>query len=126
GYDNSDWLLTPRPGAPEEVAASWPPPEDNASSHAAQLDVLLGHLDAGTRPPASGDDGRRAMELAAGIYLAARAGEPVRRADLVPGTAIFDTLAPDTGGRFNASPLCGHRPGPQGTAVRRRAARRLA
>jgi predicted dehydrogenase len=94
GYDNADWILTPRPGARGEVAAAWPPTDDTASSHAAQLDVLLGHLDAGTRPPASGADGRRALELATGIYLAARSGAPVSRADLVPGTAIYDSLAP--------------------------------
>jgi len=98
GYDNGNWTFTPRPGAGAQAVAAWPPPQDVASSHAAQLDVLLDHMDAGTRPPSSGADGRRALELAAGIYLAARTGRPVKRAALVPGEAIYDSLAPVPGG----------------------------
>jgi predicted dehydrogenase len=97
GYDNGHWTFTPRPGTGgrrQAAQPAWPPPENVASSHAAQLDVLLDHVDAGTRPPSSGSDGRRALELAAGIYLAARTGRPVKRAALVPGEAIYDSLAP--------------------------------
>jgi predicted dehydrogenase len=90
GYRNGNWRLTPRAGA--ELDPVWPPAEDVPSSHAAQLAALLDAMDDGRRPWASGPDGRRSLELAAGIYQSAATDRTVRRAELVPGNPFYDAM----------------------------------
>ncbi|GAB3282039.1 Gfo/Idh/MocA family protein [Kineosporia babensis] len=103
GYDNSNWKWTPRDGVPAETAAGWAPSEDLASSHVAQLAVYLDALEAGERPPASGHDGRRTMELVTALYQSAITGKPVLRSELVPGNPFYTQL--DGGGRYQPSRL---------------------
>lgn len=84
GYDNSHWRWTPAPHIHAAQADDWVPDTDEASSHAAQLRVLVDAYRAGARPPASGADGRRSLELVAGMYKSAIEGRPVRRDELTP------------------------------------------
>ncbi|WP_279536605.1 Gfo/Idh/MocA family protein [Actinorugispora endophytica] len=100
GYDNADWTWTPREGVGEERARSWRPASDVPSSHAAQLGAFLDAMDSGVRPPASGDDGRRSMELITGLYRSAVTGRPVLRSELGPGSPFYERL---DGGRRRES-----------------------
>ncbi|MDE0546655.1 Gfo/Idh/MocA family protein [Microbacterium sp. C7(2022)] len=67
GYDNSHWRWTGAAHIDDQTVASWHPADDLASSHAAQLRVLVDAIRRGERPPASGADGRRSLELVAGM-----------------------------------------------------------
>lgn len=93
GYDNAGWRWTPGPHVDDaERIAAWPPSHDVASSHRAQLTELLDSMDSGERPRASGPDGRRVLELIAGIYRSAATGGAVRRADLRPGEPFYGRM----------------------------------
>jgi predicted dehydrogenase len=93
GYDNSNWTWTAREGVDP---AGWLPATDVPSSHAAQLTEFLDAMDRGVRPPASGADGRRSLELITGLYESAITGRPVLRSELVAGNPFYDHL--DGGG----------------------------
>ncbi|HLU55650.1 MAG TPA: Gfo/Idh/MocA family oxidoreductase [Pseudonocardia sp.] len=95
GYGNSDWRWTPRAGVADP---GWRPTDDVRSSHTAQLAHHLRAMDRRERPPASGADGRRSMELITGLYQSAITGRPVLRSELVPGNPFYDRL--DGGGRY--------------------------
>jgi predicted dehydrogenase len=95
GYGNSDWRWTPRKGV---VDSGWLPTDDVDSSHTAQLTHYLHAMDRRERPPASGADGRRSMELISGLYQSAITGRPVLRSELAPGNPFYDRL--DGGGRY--------------------------
>ncbi len=101
GYDNTNWTWTPRDGIEPERVATWAPETDEASSHEAQARIFLDAMDAGVRPPASGADGRRSLELVTGLYQSAITGLPVRRSDLAPGNPFYQNL--DGGGRYTAA-----------------------
>lgn len=85
GYDNSSWRWTPAPHKAEdaETVQSWAPQENIPSSHRQQLAELLDAMAEGTRPRASGHDGRRTLEFIAALYQSAETGQRVRREDLV-------------------------------------------
>ena len=93
GYSNADWRWTPAPHVDAGVALGWTPPTDGAGSHAAQLAALVACLRAGVRPPASGADGRRALELITGIYAAAATDREVRREELTPDHEFYGSMA---------------------------------
>jgi predicted dehydrogenase len=95
GYDNSHWTWTARDGVDP---AGWLPTTDVPSSHTAQLTAFLDAMDRGERPPASGADGRRSLELITGLYRSAITGRPALRSEIVPGDAFYDHL--DGGGRY--------------------------
>ncbi|WP_323959702.1 gfo/Idh/MocA family oxidoreductase [Arthrobacter sp. JZ12] len=82
GYNNSHWKWTPAPHANPESVAAWAPTQDLGSSHEVQLEELVSSLERGERPAASGSDGRRVLELAAGLYESAITGRRVKRGDL--------------------------------------------
>lgn len=93
GYDNASWRWTPAPHVDDQArVAAWPPSDDVASSHRAQLTELIDSIDRSERPRASGHDGRHVLELIAGIYRSAATGRAVRRADLQPGTPFYDRM----------------------------------
>lgn len=93
GYTNADWTWTSAPHLDPGEPAPWnPPPDDTTSSHAAQLATLVACLRSGIRPPASGPDGRRSLELIAGIYASATVGRAVCRTELVPGRPFYDSM----------------------------------
>jgi predicted dehydrogenase len=95
GYDNSHWTWTAREGID---SGDWLPTTDVPSSHTAQLAAFLDAMDRRERPPASGADGRRSMELITGLYQSAITGRPVQRSELAPGNPFYDHL--DGGGRY--------------------------
>jgi predicted dehydrogenase len=82
GYDNSHWRWTPAPHVGPDVVSDWAPTQNLASSHAAQLEELVSSLERGERPAASGHDGRRVLELVAGLYQSAFTGRRVQRSEL--------------------------------------------
>jgi predicted dehydrogenase len=92
GYTNDDWTWTPAPHLGAERSPWSPPPDDGASSHVAQLAAVVAALRAGTRPPASGADGRRVLELITGIYASAAADREVLRSELTPDHLFYGSL----------------------------------
>ena len=86
GYDNSHWRWTPAAHAAgdAERIATWTPSADGSGSHLAQLTALVDAMERGERPVASGADGRRVLELIAGMYTSALTGRTVRREELTP------------------------------------------
>ncbi|NHI15686.1 Gfo/Idh/MocA family protein [Microbacterium excoecariae] len=115
GYDNAHWRWTPAPGVPAEEAASWAPRENVASdSHAPQFAQVIAAMERGERPVASGDDGRRIMELAAGMYKSALEGRSVGREELVPGDPFYGSMAgsdpADATARIHAGTIRSARP----------------
>ncbi|OLT06137.1 oxidoreductase [Pseudonocardia sp. CNS-004] len=94
GYDNSHWRWTPAPHVTDAARiASWAPPGAVGSSHRAQLESLLDSMEKRERPVASGADGRRVLQLAAGMYRSAFTGEPVLRSDVGPGDPFYATMS---------------------------------
>lgn len=93
GYGNGHWRWTPAP-TPQGAAAtaSWPPEEDVPSSHRAQLESLLDAMERGERPRACGRDGRRVLELIAGMYRSALGGGTVRRSQVGPESAFYHAM----------------------------------
>ncbi|GAA1444540.1 Gfo/Idh/MocA family oxidoreductase [Nocardiopsis tropica] len=93
GYDNTHWRWTPAPHAARAgSSASWQPQEDVPSSHRTQLAALLDAMERGERPRAGGHDGRRALELVAGMYRSAFLGGTVRRQDLTPDDSFYHSM----------------------------------
>ncbi|MBR8745010.1 Gfo/Idh/MocA family protein [Nocardiopsis sp. MG754419] len=95
GYDNGHWRWTPAAHVDARLSEVWPPRVDEPSSHRAQLSALLDAHAAGRRPRAGGADGRRALELIAGMYASALSGGTVRRRDLVPGHPFHEAMYGD-------------------------------
>lgn len=83
GYANENWTST---------SPHWSPPEDVASSHGAQLGELLDAFERGERPPVSGVEARRTLELVAGIYASALTGKPVMRTELTPDSPFYHSM----------------------------------
>ncbi len=93
GYDNSHWRWTPAPHVSDTGRiAGWAPDENTPSSHSIQLATLLAAMEAGERPPASGADGRRVMELITATYQSAITGRPVSRIELSQDNPFYHSL----------------------------------
>ncbi len=104
GYDNAAWRWTPAPHVADAEggaarSAGWAPVDDVRSSHAAQLGDLLDAMAAGERPPVSGDDAARTLELVAALYASAASGREVRRGEVAGGPFAASM---DGGGRVSA------------------------
>ncbi|GAA4768495.1 Gfo/Idh/MocA family protein [Microbacterium gilvum] len=94
GYGNENWTWTPAPGVDADTAAAWPPAHDVPSTtHVPQFAQFVASMERRERPRVSGDDGRRVMELAAGMYKSALTGRPVGRDELVPGDPFYASMA---------------------------------
>ncbi|MCO1340261.1 oxidoreductase [Kocuria polaris] len=100
GYSSTDWRLTPSPhlGADDtHDGATEPAPffvadDGVASSHVNQIAALLDSYERGERPRASGEDGRKSLELIAALYESAETGRTVRRADLKRSGAYYQGM----------------------------------
>ncbi|MDQ0646527.1 putative dehydrogenase [Microbacterium natoriense] len=93
GYDNDDWRYTPAPGVPETEAATWRNGLPNErSTHTPQLRTLVADVLAGRRPQASGDDGRKALELVTALYKSALTGQIIRRGSIGDGDPFYAAL----------------------------------
>jgi predicted dehydrogenase len=99
-YTRDNWRFTLAPPAQDEgnaIAQTWNAfPPDVGSTHAAQLESFVAHLDAGTRPLTSGDDARRTLEFLTALYKSAFTGAIVRRGSIRPGDPFNTAL---NGGR---------------------------
>ncbi|GAA4428012.1 Gfo/Idh/MocA family oxidoreductase [Georgenia halophila] len=102
GYDDTSWVWTPAKHVAEETVATWAPTANVASSHAVQLRALLDAMDAGERPPSSGADGRRSLELVAGLYASAITGRPVARTELTPDNPFYHSMSGEPASRTAA------------------------
>ncbi|GGK78332.1 oxidoreductase [Planomonospora parontospora subsp. parontospora] len=83
GHRNEHWTSS---------SPLWAPPRDVPSGHEAQLGTVLDAFARGERPPASGADGRRAMEFVTGLYASALTGRPVRREEITPDSPFYHRL----------------------------------
>ncbi|QQN80041.1 Gfo/Idh/MocA family protein [Streptomyces sp. XC 2026] len=93
GHSNDDWRYTPRPGIDEDRVTQWRTNPDNTpSSHAAQLAGIIDAFRAGTRPPGSGDDARRTIELNAALYKAAFTGRPVHAGEITADDPYYTAM----------------------------------
>jgi predicted dehydrogenase len=96
GYDNTNWHWTPAPHRAGDTPADLGAPEANdASSHAAQLRLLIDDLRAGRRPEASGDDGRRVLAFIAALYQSARTGQPVTPESITVDNPFYRSMGGD-------------------------------
>lgn len=94
GYANEHWRWTPAPGVDAEESAGWPAEVDDFSgTHELQLRHVLDAYERGERPRASGQDGRRSLELAAGMYKSALEGRSVARTELVRGDRFYASMS---------------------------------
>lgn len=93
GYDNSNWTWTPAPHRADDTPTDLGAPEQNdASSHAAQLRLLLDALRHGRRPEVSGDDGRRVLAFIAALYQSASTGLPVTSGLMTPDDPFYRSM----------------------------------
>lgn len=94
GYGNDDWRYTPAVHVtdPSRIGSWRTPPGQLRSSHTAQLDLVLGAMRSGRRPPASGTSARRTMELVTGLYRSALTGQSVRRGELTSDDPFYHDL----------------------------------
>lgn len=110
GHENDDWVYTPAPHVCEASAHSeghkgaenasrtdrWrSPAADVPSSHAAQLGGFLDAMVKGVRPPGSGADARRTLELLAALYKSAFTGRPVLAGEIAPGDPYYRAMHGD-------------------------------
>ncbi|MBQ1156613.1 Gfo/Idh/MocA family oxidoreductase [Streptomyces sp. A73] len=95
GHRNDDWAYTPAPHVDDRGPRStrWgTPAADVPSSHAAQLGDFLDAREKGVRPPGSGQDARRTLELAAAVYKSAFTGRPVGAGEIAPGDPYYRAM----------------------------------
>ena len=114
GYSDADWSFHPAPDAGTAASLGKNPGErtgvdhdqhsgptdpwsasageDVPSNHQAQLTRLVDDLLAGRRHATSVASTRPTMEFVTALYASALTGQPVDRADLVPGHAFYDAL----------------------------------
>jgi predicted dehydrogenase len=96
GYRDTDWRITPAPGAHALVSAAWEAGEHGMSSgHQAQFGHVLRALRAGSRPPVTLDDALRSMELVTAIYASAFQGRAIRRGELTPSSPFYRSMGGD-------------------------------
>ncbi|WP_340383671.1 Gfo/Idh/MocA family oxidoreductase [Streptomyces sp. SS7] len=93
GHSNTDWRITPAPGATGDEVAAWQDfGTDVPSSHLAQLRELVASMRAGERPRSSGADGRTSLELITSLYKSAFTDTTVRRGEIGPGDPYYTAL----------------------------------
>jgi predicted dehydrogenase len=93
GYGDEDWQITPAPGCEDEVKSAWEAgPKGERSSHRAQFAQVLACLRDGGPPPVTPDEAQRTMTLVAGVYASAFLRQPVRPADLGPGSPFYHQM----------------------------------
>jgi predicted dehydrogenase len=96
GYRDSDWRITPAPGAQALVSAAWQAGEHGVSSgHRAQFGHVLRALRGGSPPPVTLDDALRPMELVTAIYASAFQGRAIRHSDLTPSSPFYRSMDGD-------------------------------
>ena len=93
-YSNADWRLSVPDGATRlDPLARWRElDQDRGGRHEAQLERLLDALDAGVRPPSSGDEALRVLEFLAALYKSAITGERVGRGSITRDDPFFHAM----------------------------------
>jgi predicted dehydrogenase len=91
GYTNEDWRYSIPDGATyRDELERWRAIEgDQPSSHTAQLAAVLDAMERNERPPTSGAEPRRTLELIAGLYKSALTGQPVARGSIGPDDPFY-------------------------------------
>ena len=91
-YQQENWRFTPAEGQ-SALQAAWDKfPPDVGSTHAAQLEVLVASLDAGTPPVTGGAAARGTIEFLTAIYKSAFTSAPVTRGSIRPGDPFYSAL----------------------------------
>lgn len=92
-YNNEHWKISLPPNTDDPATtAHWDAlTEDVQGSHDEQLRELLNAMDAGRRPPVSGDEARRIVEFISCLYKSASTGLPVKRGELTPDDPFYHT-----------------------------------
>lgn len=85
GYTNDDWTFTLLDENAPGMDRVLPIPGDDTSHWYELVQTMLDSLDAGQRPPISGESVRRTIEICAALYKASFTGQPVQ-----PGTINAD------------------------------------
>ncbi len=94
GYGNDDWTYTPAPHVTDDARVRrWrTPPDDEPSSHGAQLTRVLDAYERGERPETSGAGARGTVEFVAALYKSAFTGRPVLRGEIDPGDPFYQRM----------------------------------
>ncbi|WP_434993264.1 Gfo/Idh/MocA family protein [Arthrobacter sp. Ld5] len=100
GHGHAHWRITPAPGVDEETSASWDLPEQEIpSGHDALFAEIHPSLIAGRGMPGLVAHPARALEIITGMYVSAREGRWVSRADLTDPALRGGLAAPVIDGR---------------------------
>lgn len=94
GHAAANWRITPAPGVPEDVAASWALPEpDEPSGHIPLVRAMVDALWQDTELPDLVTHARRPLELVTAIYASATYGRPITPAELDADARFATSLA---------------------------------
>lgn len=93
-YKGENWKITPaQPESSAELQAAWKNfPPDVGSTHGAQLNAFVGHLDSNTVPLTSGAEARRTLEFLTALYKSAYTGTIVARGSIQQGDPFYTAL----------------------------------
>lgn len=93
-YQNADWRYSIPENADwgEELSAWQKIESDYASTHAAQLEMMLGSMARNERPPVSGPDVRPTIEFLTSLYKSAITGQPVLRGSITSNDPFYHAL----------------------------------
>jgi len=92
--DNDNWHITLPDGSDKQgQLAQWQTiPTNIPGSHAPQIEAVLDSMANQTRPPVSGEDGRRSLEFVASFYKSAFTGQPVERGSMTENDPFYHTM----------------------------------
>ncbi len=101
-YTNTNWTFTAvnTPDAAEREARWRAIPEDQRSTHGAQLRHLLRSMEANERPLVSGNEARRTIEFLTALYKSAVTRQPVARGSIQPGDPFYGSVCGNPPPRF--------------------------
>lgn len=93
-YSNENWRFTLPDGLSNPAARDhWNALSDNSpGNHDIQLSQLLDCMESDERPPVSGLDARRILEMIASLYKAALTGNPVLRGEITPDDPFYHAM----------------------------------
>ncbi|MEM7033055.1 MAG: Gfo/Idh/MocA family oxidoreductase [Chloroflexota bacterium] len=95
-YVNEDWTYSIRENADEtdkQALVQWQAlPENQLSSHDAQLATLLDDMEHDRQPLTSGNEARRTVEFLTSMFKSGFTGQPVQRGSITPDDPFYRAL----------------------------------
>jgi predicted dehydrogenase len=94
-HENQHWKITGLPEHKDQpLPEAWTAmPPNQPSNHAAQMGAMLDAMDAGVRPPVSGEEARTTIEFITCLYKSASLGRAVARGSIAPGDPFYEHVA---------------------------------